>query len=184
MPAIRGNDYASSNSGGGAPEGNKNAVGNDGGAPEGNLNAATHHGYCDPLKHYHRLVDDAREYADELIESWRDEYAEYHDLAVEEVEKHIVDHREFGSEEEVRDAFRRLAGQYHLDDLPLVAVIKEGWGIEEEVEVETAEGETVTYTQTKPHPGIEASHRIGTKRRSLEKELGLIERGRYLSVLD
>lgn len=42
MPAPKGNDYAVKNSGGGAPEGNQNAVGNKGGAPKGNINAMTH----------------------------------------------------------------------------------------------------------------------------------------------
>lgn len=182
MPAIRGNDYAAGNDGG-APEGNTNAVGNSGGgAPKGNLNAATHHGYCDPLKYYHRLIGDSRKFADTLIESWHEEYAEYHFIDEEEVEQHIVENREFGSEADVCDAFRRLAAMYQLIHLPWVAVHEEGFGVEEEVEFETEDGETVTYTNMRAHPGLEASHRISTKRRQLELDLGLIENERVLSV--
>lgn len=179
-PAIRGNDYAKGNSGGGAPEGNTNAKGH--GAPVGNLNAATHQGYCDPLKYYHRLIGDARELADQSITDWYGVYAEYHYIAEDDVEAHIADHREFESEQEVCDAFRRLAAMYQLIHLPWVAVHDEGFGVEEEVEFETEDGETHTFTNMRAHPGLEASHRISTKRRQLELDLGLIENERVLSV--
>lgn len=181
MPAIRGNDYAKGNDGG-APVGNDNAVGNDGGAPEGNTNAVKHHGYCDPLLFYHRLVGDAREFADDLIESWRGEYAEYHFIDEDDVEAHIVEHRELESEDDVRDAFCRLAALYQLRELPMVAAYNEGPGVEHEVAVETETGETVTYTTMRAHPGFEASHRRFHKRRQLELDLGVIENGRVLSV--
>lgn len=52
----------------GAPAGNDNAVRNSGGgAPLPNSNAVKHAGRSDTLKHYHRLIGDAKEFADELL---------------------------------------------------------------------------------------------------------------------
>lgn len=179
-PAIKGNSYAKGNSGGSAPEGNKNAVGNNGGAPIGNDNAAKHYGWSDSLKHYDRLEGTARERVDGLIASSRREYAEYHDLAVEDVEAHIVEHQDFDSEADVRDAFRKLATKYDQWNRAACAVFEEGWGVEEEVEFEDGNGETHTFTNTKLNPAVKAEHRLNTKRRQLEVQLGLIENERYL----
>lgn len=184
MPAIRGNDYAKGNSGGGAPEGNQNAVGNDGGAPEGNWNAAKHHGWSDPLKHYHRLAGQPRERVDTYIREWREMYAEYHgigDTGVITVESHIVAARDFETGEEVRDAFRKLGAMYDQSWRAKEPTFKEGLVVEEEVEFETADGETVTYTNPKVNPAVEAGFRLTSKRRKLEVKLGLIENGRYLN---
>lgn len=183
-PAIRGNDYAKGNSGGGAPEGNDNAVGNDGGAPEGNWNAAKHHGWSDPLKHYHRLAGQPREKVDTYIHEWREQYANYHDLDTDVigVEQHIVTTRDFESVEAVRDAFRKLGAMYDQAWRAKEPTFKEGLVVEEEVEFETADGETVTYTNSKMNPAVEAGFRLTSKRRKLEVELGLIENEQYLSV--
>lgn len=183
-PAIRGNDYAKGNPGGGAPEGNQNAVGNDGGAPEGNWNAAKHHGWSDSLKHYHRLAGQPRERVDTYIREWREQYAEYHGLDTDgtEVEQHIVTTRDFESIPAVRDAFRKLGAMYDQCWRAKEPTFKEGLVVEEEVEFETADGETVTYTNPKVNPAVEAEFRLTSKRRKLEMDLGLIENERYLSV--
>jgi hypothetical protein len=184
-PAIRGNDYAKGNPGGGAPTGNDNAVGNDGGAPAGNWNAAKHHGWSDPLKHYHRLAGEPRETVDRYIEEFRDEYARYHGIDETDaitVESHIVATREFDTEEEVRDAFRKVGAIFDQRWRTNGPVFDEGMVVEEEVEFETPDGETVTYTNVKANPALEASHRLFWKRRGLEVDLGLIENERTLSV--
>lgn len=116
------------------------------------------------------------------IEESRDEYARYHGLDIEDVEQHIVANRDFETEEEVRDAFRKVGAtrdQWRRADGPLA---EEGFVVEEEVEFETDEGETVTYTNQKANPCLEASHRLFWKRHRLEEALGLIEDGRYLIV--
>jgi len=57
--------------GGGAPEKNQNAVGNDGGdgAPEGNNYAEKHAIHSDRLKYYDRLSDTDRALVDDIAES-------------------------------------------------------------------------------------------------------------------
>lgn len=182
MPAEIGNDYATGNSGGGAPIGNDNARGNDGGAPVGNSNAAKYHGWSDSLKHYHRLEGDARDRADRMIEERREMYAEFYRLDLDAVDAHIVEHQAFESEAAVRDAFRKLAAmsdQRHRTNRP---VFEDGLIVEEECEVETSDGELETYTTRKTNPALEADFRLSSKRRSLEQRLGLIENERYLFV--
>lgn len=181
-PAIRGNSYAEGNSGGGAPEGNDNARNNDGGAPPGNLNAVKHHGYCNPLTHYHRLEGVAREHADEIIAGEREVYAEYHIIDEDDVEAHIVEHREFGTEEDVRDAFRRLGAMSEIFFRSAAFFFEHGPVTKEEHEYETEAGETATYTTHKPNPVWEADHRRYSQRRRLELALGLIEKERHLCV--
>jgi hypothetical protein len=181
-PAIRGNDYAKGNPGGGAPLGNDNAVGNDGGAPEGNWNAAQHHGWSDSLKHYHRLAGDPRKRVDEHIESHREMYARYHGLDMGNVEQHIVANQDFEDEESVRDAFRELAAMHDQRMRADGPVAKEGFMVEREVEFEDTDGETHTYTKDVVNPAIEAGLRLSSKRHTLEENLGLIENERYLFV--
>jgi uncharacterized protein YjcR len=181
MPAPRNNDFAVGNSGGGAPEGNQNAVGNSGGAPpEGNANAATHHGWSDLLKHYHRLTGDTQEFVDGLIESAREMYARHHGLDIRDVEQHIVANRDFESEAAVHDAFRKLGAIHDQRDRTDDSVAEEGMFIEEEHTFETDDGETVTYTNVKANPALEAKFRSFPKRRALEKKLGLIRNERFL----
>lgn len=56
-PPPEGNNRAEGNSGGGAPVGNSNAVGNDGGAPAGNQHARRHGLHADPAN----VLEDLKE---------------------------------------------------------------------------------------------------------------------------
>ena len=77
MPAPKGNNFAVGNSGGGAPEDNQNAVGNDGGAPEGNANAMTHGRYMSPEDRREAFSEEERVIQKALIRDHRERYPAY-----------------------------------------------------------------------------------------------------------
>lgn len=162
MPAIRGNDYAVGNDGG-APPGNDNAAGNDGGPPEGNANAAKHHGWSDPLKHYHRLAGFAREWVDDLLGEHVEHYALVHRMDTETVE----------ADAEVMDRLRALAAMHHQWRLATAATSRDGLIVEREREYEKSDGETVRYTTEVIHPAENASLRISQRQRNLRADLGI-----------
>lgn len=186
MPAIRGNDYAKGNDGG-APIGNMNAVGNSGGpgAPPGNTRAAKHHGFSDPLKHYHRLGR-YKASVDELIKCGYEDYALVHELAYEAdesdadwsalrdvVETHLVETGRYESVEAARDAFRSFGALSDMRTLTDISYFEDGFRVEREFEYETEDGETKSYTQPVVNPAIDAGLRITSKQRSLREELGI-----------
>jgi hypothetical protein len=160
-PAVRGNDYAKGNPGGGAPLGNDNAVGNDGGAPEGNWNAAEYHGWSDPLKHYHRLAGSPRETVDRFLAEYVEDYALVHQMDTEEVE----------ADEKVMNGLRKLAATHDQRTRANGEVAKGGFMVEREIEYEGSDGETQTFTQDVPNPALEADFRLGQKRRNIRDRL-------------
>lgn len=170
MPAIRGNDYAKGNPGGGAPEGNQNAVGNDGGAPEGNRNAVKHGGWADPLKHYKRLKDGtladdpfkAREWIDWHVAEYVQDYALVHGMSTEAVR----------ADGDVMDRLRALAA---MEDLEMRAAAEELLTptVEREVEHEFPDGETRTCTTETVNPAGWASLRLSQRHRNERKRLGI-----------
>jgi hypothetical protein len=187
MPAIRGNDYAKGNDGG-APVGNTNAVGNSGGpgAPPGNARAATHHGWSDPLKHYHRLAGEAKAAADELAQSAYEDYVLVHELAYDEdetdedwsslrdvVESHLVESGRYASVEAARDAFRTFGALYDMRFRTDISFFEDGFMVDRDFEYETEDGETKSYTQPVVNPAIDAGLRITSKKWSLREELGI-----------
>lgn len=163
MPAIRGNDYAKGNSGGGAPEGNDNAVGNDGGAPKWNWNAAKHHGWSDPLKHYHRLGGEGKEWVNDLLAAYVERYALVHRMDAEEVE----------ADEDVMDDLRSLAAMLHQWRLATASTLRDGMIVEREREYEKPNGEMVTYTAEVVNPAENASLRTSQRERNLRADLGI-----------
>ena len=85
MPAPKGNNYAAGNSGGGAPEGNSNAVGNDGGAPEGNANAMRHGRHMTPEALRAMFTEEERALYAALIRDHRERIPEYSEERAEEL---------------------------------------------------------------------------------------------------
>lgn len=170
MPAIKGNSYAKGNPGGGAPEGNQNAVGNDGGAPEGNRNAVKHGGWSDPLKHYERLKDGtladdpfkAREWIDRHVAEYVQDSALVHGMSTEAVR----------ADDDVMDRLRALAAML---DLEMRASAEEILTprVEREVEHEFPDGETRTCTTEVINPAWRPAVRLTQRHRNERRDLGI-----------
>jgi hypothetical protein len=146
----------------GAPAGNSNAAGNSGGgAPKGNWNAATHHGWSDSLKHYHRLAGSPREKVDRFLDEYVEDYALVHRMDIEEVE----------ADEKVMNGLRKLAAIHDQTARANGRVAIEGPIVEREVEFEDVDGETHTYTNDVTNPALEADFRLIQKRWDIRERL-------------
>ena len=149
---------------GGAPKGNRNAVGNaGGGAPELNRNAWKHGAFADIEKIDARLEGDAREYVDTLAESLLERAAE------------TVP----GMAAERRRALAREAAllmyQGMIADGDIASPENGGRGLawERERTIELADGETVTYTETVVNPAWRQTIRLTDRQDRIWDELQL-----------
>lgn len=155
-------DGGSTPPGHGAPVGNDNAVGNSGGgAPKGNMNAFKYGAWCDSGMLYDRLRGEAKEWVDELVDSYADRYRE---------------NEEEPGEDMMRE-FEKLATMHHQIRLAMGESLRTGVAggliIEREEEREI-DGETVTVTTRSPHPATTAHLQLSSRRRNQERELNLL----------
>ena len=149
---------------GGAPEGNRNSVGNaGGGAPALNRNSWKHGAFADIEKINARLEGDAREYVEKLTESTLNR-------AAETVPEMPVDRRQ----ELAREAALLMYQQWVADG-DLVVSENGGRGLtwERERTIESADGETVTYTESVANPVWRQSIRLADRHDRIWDELNL-----------
>lgn len=151
---------------GGAPKGNRNAVGNSGGgAPELNRNAWKHGGFADTQKLDARLAGDAREHVDTLAESMVERAAE----TAPEIP--AARRRELAREAAL------LMYQEMLANGDLFAAEDgsggRGIGWDRERTIERADGETVTVTEPVVNPAFMQTVRLMQRHDRIWDELNL-----------
>ena len=149
---------------GGAPKGNRNAVGNaGGGAPALNQNSWKHGAFADIEKIDARLEGSAREYVDTLAESLLER-------AAETVPEMAAGHRRALAREAAL-----LMYQTMLANADLIASENGGRGFawDRERTIETSDGETVTYTETVVNPAWRQTIRLTARQDRIWDELQL-----------